>query len=100
LELKLSHEEKFVAASRATILEQQQIIYDLEYRIQRLAAFNEELDVALMSQKKKVKSRLNSQISELDRVQQQSEDRGVASRASLAGLQICSTAVSAEGKAI
>jgi hypothetical protein len=34
LELKLSHEQKLVAESRATILEQQQIIYDLEYRIQ------------------------------------------------------------------
>jgi Asp-tRNA(Asn)/Glu-tRNA(Gln) amidotransferase C subunit len=40
-----------------------------------------------MSQKEKVKSLLNSQISELDRVQQQSADRGVASRAGLAGLQ-------------
>jgi hypothetical protein len=51
LELKLSHEQKFVAESRATILEQQQIIYDLGYRIQGFTAFNEELDVALMSQK-------------------------------------------------
>jgi hypothetical protein len=45
LELKLSHEQKFVAESRATILEQQ-IIYDLESRIQGLAASNEELDMA------------------------------------------------------
>jgi hypothetical protein len=52
-----------------------------------LAAPNEGLDVALMSQKKKAKSLLNSQISELDRVQQQSADRGVASRASLTDLQ-------------
>jgi hypothetical protein len=52
-----------------------------------LAASNEELDMALMSQKKKAKSLLNSQISELDRGQQQSADRGVASRASLAELQ-------------
>jgi hypothetical protein len=55
LELKLSHEQKLVAESRATILEQQQIIYDSESRIQGLAASNEELDVALMSQKKKRK---------------------------------------------
>jgi hypothetical protein len=53
LELKLSHEQKLVAESRATTLEQQQIIYDLEYRIQGLAASNEEFDVALMSQKKR-----------------------------------------------
>jgi Asp-tRNA(Asn)/Glu-tRNA(Gln) amidotransferase C subunit len=52
-----------------------------------LAASNEELDMVLMSQKKKVKSLLNYQISELDRVQQQSADRGVSSRASLAELQ-------------
>jgi hypothetical protein len=86
LERKLSHEEKLVAESRAVILEQH-IIYDLEYRIQGLAASNEELDVVLMSQKKKTKSLLNSQIPELDRVQQQSADHGVASRASLAELQ-------------
>jgi hypothetical protein len=55
LELKLSHEQKLVAGYRAAILEQQQIIYDLEYRIQGLAASNEEFDVALMSQKKKRK---------------------------------------------
>jgi hypothetical protein len=55
LELKLSHKQKLVAESRAAILEQQQIIYDLKYRIQGLAASNEELDVALMSQTKKRK---------------------------------------------
>jgi hypothetical protein len=87
LELKFSHEQTLVAESRAAILEQQQIIYDLEYQIQGLAVSNEELDVGLMVQKKKTKSLLNSQISELDRVQQQSADRGVASRAGLAELQ-------------
>jgi hypothetical protein len=87
LEFKLLHEQKLVAESRAAILEKQQIIYDLECPIQGLAASNEELDVALMSQKKRAKSLLNSPISELDRVQQQSTDRGVASRASLADLQ-------------
>jgi uncharacterized coiled-coil protein SlyX len=55
LELKLSHEQKLVAESRATILEQQQIIYDLESQIHRLTVSNKELDVALMSQKKKRK---------------------------------------------
>jgi uncharacterized coiled-coil protein SlyX len=55
LELNLSHEPKPIAESRATILEQQQIISDLEYRIQELAISSEELDVALMSQKKKRK---------------------------------------------
>jgi hypothetical protein len=89
LEFKLSHEQKLVVESRATILEQQQIICDLEYRIQGSAASNEELDVVLMSQKKKRKvfSIPNSQMSELDRVQQQSADRGVTSRVSLAELQ-------------
>jgi hypothetical protein len=58
----------------------------LEYQIQGLAASNEELDVALMLQKKKAKSLLNSKIAELDRVQQQSADCGVAPRASLAEL--------------
>jgi hypothetical protein len=55
LELKLSRKQKLVAEPRATILEQQQIIYDLEYRIQGLDAFNEELNLAIMSQKKKRK---------------------------------------------
>jgi hypothetical protein len=52
LELKLSYEQKLVAESRATIMKQQ-IIYDLESQIHRLAASNKELDVDLMSQKKK-----------------------------------------------
>jgi ribosomal protein S24E len=39
LEPKLSHEQKLIAESRAAILEQQQIIYDLEYRIQGLGCF-------------------------------------------------------------
>jgi cell division protein FtsL len=55
LELNFLHEQKLVTESRATILEQQQIIYDLESRIQALAASNEQLDMVLMSQKKKAK---------------------------------------------
>jgi hypothetical protein len=53
LELELSHEQKLVIEFRATILGQQQIIYDLESRTLGLAVSNEELDLALMSQEKK-----------------------------------------------
>jgi hypothetical protein len=98
LELKLSHEQKLVAESRAAILEQQQIIYDLKYRIQGLAAFNEELEMALMSQK----SEKSSQFPNL-RIGQSPAAIGRPRRnikGELDGVVICSAPVSAEGKAI